>query len=173
MTRAHENPLFTVDIPEKGASKGHTRIDMKSSSTPDVLLGTLCASLHASILFERLQAQGTNIIIDLGRNHARFDVLARYENDGINLQWTPRPQDQAQLSLTAERISNKTFMIGKGEKKAGNAGTQQSPGSDIPVPTPDAKHSAQPMPAAPQSKHDEPLSEAEENYLVKQLHRIP
>ena len=150
-----DNAVFSEEVPASGATKGHVRFHLKSRQPEDVALVGFCANVTASLLFERLQAQGTNIVVQLGKED-RVDVLARYENDGLNLLWTPKPADANQLNETAERIKNKTFFIGKEAKEA-----EQE------------KAEAQSTPIV-QSAHDqEHMTEEEEDHQVKQLHRIP
>lgn len=142
-----ENALFKQEIPEKGATKGHVHFAIKSRSPEDIALVGFCANVAASLLFERMQAQGTNIIFTLSQNDATSDVLARHENDGLNLQWTPKPADPSQLNDVQERIRNRTFFIGKKQ--------------------PEIKEQKEPIQQAPT------ITDDEEDYLVKQLHRIP
>jgi hypothetical protein len=155
-----ENPLFVEEIPENGAAKGHVRFALKSKAPDDIALVGFCANIAASLLFERLQAQGTNIVITLRKDDAGVDVLARHENDGVNLTWTPKPADPASLAQVQERISNKTFLL-----------TQKKDAPAAPIKTvaaEDSRPKDMPNPA-----DREKMSEEEEDYLVKQLHRIP
>lgn len=145
-----DNALFSEEIPEKGATEGHLRFHLKDATPENVALIGFCANITASLLFERLQAQGTNIIIALNKDTAQIDVIARSEDDGLNLTWPAKSMEPTQLNDIAERIKNKTFFIGKEQQKE------------------------EKVPEAKPEKHEIPeLSEAEEDYLVKQLHRIP
>jgi hypothetical protein len=153
-----QNPLFTEEIPEKGAARGHVRFASSSSKPEDVALMGFCANVAASVLFERMQAQGTNIIITIDKDSSRIDVLARAENDGLNFLWTPKPAER--VDEIQERIRNKTFFFGK-EDKSG-AKTESRP----------EQH--EPTTHAPASKTpDQASPDDEDDYLVKQLHRIP
>jgi hypothetical protein len=174
-----DNHLFREEIPEKGASRGHIRFHLKSKEPSDVSLVGFCANLAATLLFERLQAQGTNIIITIDKRDARCDVLARHENDGVELIWTPKQFDPAQYNDAQERIKNKTFFIGKEPDVQTTAKTGTVPAS--------RDHSTDRMDDAPDSaqqilvteKKDQPrgedpeLTEEQENHLIKQLHRVP
>jgi hypothetical protein len=182
MTIVTENQLFTEEIPEKGATKGQVRFSLKSRKPDDIALAGFCANIAASLLFERMQAQGTNMIIDLS-DSSRIDVLARYEDDGLNLLWTPKPAEPSTLDSAQERIRNKTFFIGKereekkenkedrkeereekegkGERKEERTQSKETGGK---------KEERIPQ-AAPSA--EDMLSEEEEDYLIKQLHRIP
>ena len=149
-----QNPLFKQEIPEKGAVKGHIRFSTQSRDPSDIALIGFCANVSASLLFERLQAQGTNIIITVEKDTTRVDVLARAENDGLNLLWTPKPAER--IDEIQERIRNKTFFFDK----------ESAPPKSAEKPT-EVKH-VETKAATP-----EPPTHDEEDYLVKQLHRIP
>ena len=150
-----ENALFSQEIPAKGAGKGHVRFHLKSAKPEDIALVGFCANVAASLLFERLQAQGTNIIMNLSKD-ALIDVLARTENDGLNLLWNPKPADPAQINDTQERIRNKTFLIGKVQVSEKKEITEEPLKNE-------------PSPQLP----DHPADEDHEDYLVKQLYRVP
>jgi hypothetical protein len=146
-----DNPLFSEEIPEKGVTEGHLRFHLKQADPNDIALLGFCANVTASLLFERLQAQGTNLIISLNKENSRVDILARAEEDGLNLNWAPKTIDPNQLNDIAERIKSKTFLIGKeAAPKAVDVDKPQTP------PPKETAH-----------------TEEEEDYLVKQLHRIP
>jgi hypothetical protein len=153
-----DNPLFTEEIPPKAIGRGHVRFNLKSRTPDDVALLGFCANVTASVLFERLQAQGTNIIISLNENDARVDVLARYENDGVNILWNPKPADPASLAQAQERIRNKTFILSAEQPKE----THGEPA-----------RKTEELPIQQNATDKESMSEEEEDHLVKQLHRIP
>lgn len=146
-----DNPVFSEEIPDKGLTPGHLRFHLKQVDKNDIALVGFCANVTASLLFERLQAQGTNIIISLRKDAPHVDVIARTEEDGLNLVWPPKSIDATQLNDIAERIKGKTFLLGK----------------ETPKPTE--------VVLAPPKEQPKPedMTEAEEDYLVKQLHRIP
>jgi hypothetical protein len=162
MTQCIDTPLFLQDIPEKGAAKGHLRYTLKGRAPGDIALVGFCANVGASLLFERMQAQGTNIILQLDKENARIDVLARYEDDGLNLQWQNKQVDPAQMGNIQELIKNRTFFLGK----------EQHVPEQKPSPPP-AEHAAAPESVRPALTQVAPQTEEEEDYLVKQLHRIP
>jgi hypothetical protein len=163
-----QNTLFTQEIPQPGAAKGHVRFTTQSTEAEDIALIGFCANLAASVLFERLHAQGTNLVFNLAKDEATVDVLARYEDDGLNLLWTPKAGGD--LSSIQERIRNKTFFIGRKKEEPKPVHLVPPvpllPGQDTipPPPQPDAKSN-------PADKEN--MSEEEEDYQVKQLMRIP
>lgn len=163
MSQCAETPIFTQEVPDKGAARGHVRFTLKSRAPEDVALVGFCANVTASLLFERMQAQGTNIVMHFTKESGVIDVLARAENDGLDLLWNGKQADPAQLSDIQERIRNKTFFIGK-EAKAPVA--ERLPAEKHPPESP-------PSVAIPLPAQKEEMSEAEEDHLIKQLHRIP
>jgi len=112
------------------------------------------ASYTASALFEGLGAEGTNIIICNGNNsnqkfpHLIVDVLPRKNNDGIDTKWEPKRPDEEQMKETMKKIKDKTDMIG---------------------------HTPEPIPQIkpPGEEDKEEMDYEEENYLVRQLTKIP
>lgn len=168
MTSIIETPLFNEEVPESGAVKGHVRFTVVSRAPADIEIVGFCANVVSSLLFERLQGEGSNLIITLGKDSSRADVLIRKENDGLNLLWTPKPMEPARLDETRERIRNKTFYI-----------QVDGPQKDAPVKK-DVSVGASPSTALVAGSSDDAhrnddaeMTEAEEDYLVKQLHRIP
>lgn len=77
------------------------------------------ASIAASACFEGLQAHGTNIVLKSGKcsdNPSELlsvHIIPRWQDDGINLFWTPR-QGLNDGDVSAI-IRDKTFFIGKNE----------------------------------------------------------
>lgn len=154
-----DNPLFYQEIPEKGAARGHIRFSLKDRAPESIALAGFCANITASVLFERMQAQGTNIILQLTKEDARIDVIARAENDKLDLLWEGKQVDPGQMNDIQERISNKTFFIGK-----------EKPDTEKKVEKQEVIQKPDPKPTEPPI---EVHTEEEEDYLTKQLHRIP
>jgi diadenosine tetraphosphate (Ap4A) HIT family hydrolase len=106
----------------------------------------------SSVIFEALGMQGTNLILYDGNNSGNIfnrvslHVIGRLNKDGINFKWETKKVSN--LDEVAAKIKDQTFFIGK-EKK--------------PEIKPEAK---------PESKEMKEI-EGKENYLIKQLIRIP
>ena len=114
------------------------------------------ANKLSTALFETLNIQGTNIIAQNGTAagqiipHFSVNIIPRSENDGLNLQWEPKKlskdeMDTAQLQLREFTENIHPSMFGKEKKEV----------------KPEAKE--KPL----------KLSGSKENYLIKQLIRIP
>ena len=170
-----ENALFAMEIPELGATKGHVRFDLRSLEPDAIGTTALCATVASAILFERLQAQWTHLVIGLDGSRGTVHALARWEDDGLDLTWTPKPLEPSRMEEIAGRIKDKTFLIGKDQPK--NAPFSQAPqGSGAPTERPAAPSTAPPPDAeehAPRGLADGVLTPEEEDYLVKQLLRVP
>jgi hypothetical protein len=173
MTIVLQTPLFTQEVPENGAAKGHVRFVSATTKVDDVALIGLCASITASLLYRTLKAAGTNVIITLSEEGVRADVLARYEDDGVNVQWPLKPGDPAQLDSVQERIRAKTFFIKPPARKDTmmNDAAMNVPGAGPQDGTPGA--AALPSSSAPPGAPLDAESEEAEEYQVKQLHRVP
>jgi histidine triad (HIT) family protein len=97
---------------------------------------------------------GTNIIVNEGNNpdsrfsHFSIDVIPRKSEDGLNLRWEPKPAKKEELTDSENKIKEETFFIGK-EKKSNRIILSED------------------------NKKTEKYTQKEEDYLVKQLERIP
>lgn len=140
-----ENSLFMQEIPPKGASDGHLTFTSASIQPEDVALIGFIATLDASILFEKLHSQGTNIILHLD-DGLKGHIIARREGDGLNFQWAPKEIEPNRMSDVQNRIADKIFSREHAQERA--------------------------KPEAPKEEERE-LSPEEEDYLIKQLRRIP
>lgn len=154
-----EDVLAVLDV--NGALPGHCFVLPKEhyaiiEQVPDFIVGKLfsVANKISSALFETLGIQGTNIFVAngvaAGQTVAHFiiNVVPRKENDGINLQWQPKQLDEEEMSTIELKLKDETRGIGHFEKR--------KPGT----PTRDVKKEAERV-------------DGEENYLIKQLRRMP
>jgi hypothetical protein len=181
MTVIVTTPIFHQEVPEQGAAKGHVRFTLNSLKPEDFALAGFCATVASTVLYERLQAGGTSFIIDFTKEIARIDVLARYQDDGLDFQWPLNPADGAELDAIQERIRAKTFLISSEKSTVSNAERGAEKGaektSDATVKTNvssavSAEKTAIPVVDSSSDASSE-RSEEEEDYLTKQLHRIP
>jgi len=109
----------------------------------------------STAVFESLGAHGTNIIVQNGvaagqnSSHMMIHVIARRENDGLDFNWAPRQLSEEEMSTVELKLKDFTKNIGTFDSR----------------------------PAKPieMDKEVKQISsdEKEENYLIKQLRRIP
>ncbi len=139
-------------------SKTHRRLIDLSAETVQHLFHL--AKYTAASLFEILQAQGTNLFIHEGiEEHAVLYVLSRKIEDGLNFQWEPKAFPAAEMDEVAQKIRDQIF--------------------------PDAEKTIDKKESAPQEKIIQIERQLEnvkekivdtpekENYMLKQLERIP
>ena len=121
---------------------------------PDYLVGHLSKLVNkiSIAVFEVLQAKGTNILIQNGvaagqkTNHFMIHIIPRKENDGLDFQWQQKQLNEEQMSTVELKLKEEAKGIGefeKEEKKPVNL-----------------------------DREIEKIDK-EENYLIKQLDRIP
>jgi histidine triad (HIT) family protein len=154
-----DDVLVILDI--NGAHIGHCYVMPKEhfpimEQVPDELIGKLftIANAVSSAIFETLKIEGTNIFVSngvaAGQMVAHFfvNVIPRKQDDGINLQWEPKQLSEEEASSVETRL----------KEEIGRGGAPQ----EI-------------TPSAPkEAKKDQPAEiTGEENYLIKQLRRIP
>jgi len=140
----------------------------------------LVASYTAAILFQGLQAEGTNIIVDEAGERVTAHVIARRSGDGLSFVWAPQKLEEAAMADIQERIRTKAGAPVKTAQKPAAEPKEAPPVRESkPEPKPE-KHDAPKEGKADGEKKeqkpgDDPLAAAEEheNYLVKQLIRIP
>jgi len=121
---------------------------------PDYLIAHLSKIVNkiSIAVFEILQAKGTNVLIQNGvaagqkTNHFMIHIIPRKENDGFNFQWQPKQLNEEQMSTIELNLKEVTKGIGEFEKE-----------ENKPV------------------KLDSEIEKInkEDNYLIKQLDRIP
>ncbi|RME31764.1 HIT domain-containing protein [Candidatus Woesearchaeota archaeon] len=144
----YEDRIVRAELVENAAAHGHLAIRAQRAVTTLEELSEeesahlfQVASYAAAILFQGLQAQGTNIIMNEDEERLTVHVIARKEGDGLDFLWQPKQADEATLTDAYEQIKDAAFFIGKKKE----------------TPPPDSPE----QPAPPES--------AEENYLVKHL----
>lgn len=161
----YEDDKCAAYLEQNPASIGHTIIAPKEhcailEQTPDYIMGRmLVISNKISVaLFESLNIQGTNILIQNGieagqkHPHLAIHIIPRIEGDKIGLQWktlAPSPEDLATAEL---QLKDHVKNIGEFEKEKAPPVILDSKKERISSSLPDSE---------------------EENYLVKQLRRIP
>lgn len=157
---------FMADQP---ATIGHMivmpkrHIPIFEAATEDDAERTFKVANKASIaLFEAIKCEGTNILInngiDAGQEEPHFSVnlIARREGDGLSFEWAPKQLSEEEMSSIEiqlkEELSRKELKEepaeekteAKEEKKEETTGTKEAD-----------------------------TGEKEENYLIKQLKRMP
>jgi len=158
----YEDELVYAMLPEKPTALGHTWIIPKKhypiiEQVPDYELTPLfkIANKLSSILFETLKIQGTNIIVQnglaSGQKYAHFliNIIPRKENDNLKLEWKPKQISEEEMSTAELKLKDQAQNIGGFIK--------ETPPGEI---------------SLGQKKEVLDYS-SEENYLIKQLHRIP
>jgi len=162
--KIYEDDLTLALLDVNGANPGHCFVIPKNhypiiEQVPDQELANLftISNKISSAIFENLKVQGTNIFvangIPAGQTVAHFmiNVIPRQENDGINLQWKPK-------QLTEEEMSTVELKLKEGIQNI-------SMGKIEEIKKPEA--AAETPKTVPISDDDE------EDYIAKQLRRIP
>jgi diadenosine tetraphosphate (Ap4A) HIT family hydrolase len=112
----YSDPIAHVVLPERPATMGHVRVYSKQAvarinDLDDEAVTHLyhVASIVASMLFELIDAGGTNIILNEGRlfnQHLHIDIIARNEDDDLDLRWDGRELPDATMDDVRERIED-------------------------------------------------------------------
>ncbi len=126
----YEDELCMAILHESPANYGHTMVMPKEHFTivelvPDKILEHLftIANMISTALFETLNLQGTNIVINNGVDagqkdpHLVINIIPRTENDGINFEWKAEPANEDDLKTAELKLKEFTNKIGVEEKE--------------------------------------------------------
>lgn len=162
--REKKNAIFEDDkmmalVAPKPAVPGHVLLVPKTHSTileqvPDFVIGPMFVQANklSTKAFELIGAEGTNILINNGTaagqalNHFVMHVIPRKQGDGLRLQWQPKQLSDEEMSRLEQQILEETKRVGEFEKEP---------------------------PKPVKEKKPEAIEDEEENYLLKQLERLP
>lgn len=155
-----QNEYAAVFLASKPATDGHIIVAPKRHVTiveqlEDWEMAQIAtfANKFSVLVFERLGAHGTNILIQNGISagqtipHVSVHILPRKENDGINLQWSPKQIGQEDLDNIANILAEECKSIGK--------------------------FSLEPKKKEEKKEIQKPVLSSEENYMIKAMRRIP
>lgn len=158
--KVYEDDKIVVVLSPKPAFHGHTLIIPKRhyniiEQVPDKDFGEMFAlANHVSkSLFETLSIHGTNIIIQNGiaagqdSGHFSLHIIPRREGDGIDFQWKTKQLSDDDMSTAEISIKQSVGDVGIFEEK-----------------------SLEPIKL---EKRADTIKDSDENYLIRQLKRIP
>ncbi len=166
--KIYEDEEVIAILDFNGANPGHSFIIPKEhipifEQIPQNLIGRLfnVANKISSSIFETLKVQGTNIFvtngISAGQKAAHFiiNVIPRKENDGINLGWQPKQLNEEEMSTVELKI----------KEALSNVGVATAVKSQQPAAVKQEKKE--------QSNEQQEKVSEEDDYLIRQLRRIP
>jgi len=200
--KIYEDEMVIAFLNPNPAVIGHSLVIPKQhfviiEQTPDSLVGRLfeVANLVSSALFRALNLQGTNIILNNGVSanqkiaHLAINVIPRTENDNLNFSWSPKQLNEEQMSTIELKIKEHTKNLGileKEEKKIFIDSSKEKiteKSKEIPKFSRDLetqkdykvdkKIKENKEAKDKKNKGERKEEEKEENYLLKQLRRIP
>jgi histidine triad (HIT) family protein len=159
--KIYEDNLVSAFLEDKPASPGHIVIAPKQHAPifenyDDKIVSHIfvIANKLSSVLFESLQIQGTNILINNGvaagqkYPHFSLNIIPRTENDSLKFEWSPKKLSDDEMKTAELKLTQFT----------GNVGHEV------------VKKMEQIKPEEAEKIQED---EDEENYLIKHLHRIP
>jgi diadenosine tetraphosphate (Ap4A) HIT family hydrolase len=157
----YEDALIQIRLSEHPMSKGHIEVlpvkdvcnmsDLSDDEMQHLFFG---ASYAATALFEFLGAHGTNIILNESDSQLIVHVIARFQGDGLDYLWEPKPSSPEDLKDTAKSIRDKVdyeLWVKENPQKANEGSSEKT----------------QEVLSSPDS------GKKEENYLLRSLRRIP
>jgi histidine triad (HIT) family protein len=152
MSNLYEDHLLTISLAPNPAAKGHLLItpkepldDLQAASNDLVEHLFFASSFAATALFELAQAQGTNIILQ--EHPLRVNVIARHQDDNLELLWNPTQSDPNELNALAKSVKDE---VDVNEWKKNNSKNNE-----------------------PKEVQVISKTEGKVNYLLKSLERVP
>jgi len=158
----YEDEKTIAFIPQNSMTPGHIVLTSKQhypilEQIPDYIIDKLfiTANKLSISIFERLGAEGTNIIANTGPGagqvypHAMIHIIPRKQNDGLKLEWNPKKISDEEMNTTELKLKEVTGIIGQFDTEPEKP-IEIEPPKELPTET-----------------------ETEENYLTKQIQRIP
>lgn len=136
----YEDGLLSAELILPGANKGHLFVRPKQDYSSleefdDTMRNHLffTSSYVATLLFELVKAHGTNIIVNELDKPLGVHIIARYQDDGLNFLWEPKPGDQQQLSEMGKKIKDAADEIAWAQEhgKDNTMPTQQKESKEI------------------------------------------
>lgn len=165
LQKIYEDETFVAVLHPTPAAKGHILVFTKKhypivEQIPDYELGDLFKKVNKLSVasFEGVKAAGSNIIIQNGvaagqrTPHICVNIIPRVDNDGLNFLWQPKQLTEEEMSTIELKVKEETEKIGGFEKEQKRE----------PVKIEEKRE-----------KIAEKEGDEEENYLIKQLGRIP
>lgn len=130
----YEDRIAKATLAENAATQGHIIIqpqrdvkklaELKEDECAHLFV---IASYTAAILFQGLQAEGTNIIVNEGDERLTVHVIARRNGDGLDFQWPPKEIDEGTMNDVFERVKDKAFYVGKQQAESDASPTEEAP----------------------------------------------
>ena len=164
LEKIYEDEKMIAVMHPNPAALGHVLVFPKKhyqivEQIPDYEIADLFKKINkiSIAVFEGARTQGTNIIVQNGVAaaqkipHVCFHVIPRTENDGLNLQWQPKQLTEEEMSTIELKIKEETANIGGFE----------------------TEEKKEPIKLEKSAEKIEEKEGEEENYLIKQLRRIP
>lgn len=161
--KIYEDEKIIAILDLNPANMGHVLVMPKEhypiiEQVPDPIVDALfkVANRISIAVFETLKTEGTNIIVSNGiaagqkAAHFMIHVIPRTQNDNINFNWKPKQLSEEEMSTVELELKEQAKRIGEFEKEKPKPITIEEKTEKIP----------------------EKVGK-EENYLIKQLERIP
>jgi len=117
----YEDELCIALLHENPANYGHVIVIPREhyiiiEEVPDDVVEHLfsVANIISSTLFESLNIQGTNVLVNNGNDsgqenpHFMINIVPRTENDGINFEWTAKPASEDDLKTAELKLKQYT-----------------------------------------------------------------
>jgi len=177
--KLYEDDKVIAFLADKPATIGHVIIAPKkhspileSVSDEDLEKVFKTANKISIALFESIRCEGTNLIIHNGIEagqeapHFSVNIIARRNDDGFFLEWAPK-------QLSEEEMSTIELKLKEDLAKKETPAQPKEPEKPKEEPKKDDTKKEEIKDTTEEPKKETPKEDKEENYLIRQLRRMP
>ena len=115
----YEDQIVKVFLVEKPVIEGHIKLfikkkikNLKELKEDELKHVFKISSLLSTVVFENLSAHGTNIIINDGLEDFCIDVIPRFNDDGLKINWEPKQTTPDKLDEAYKKLKPHMEFIG-------------------------------------------------------------
>ncbi|MFT4304992.1 MAG: HIT family protein [Candidatus Woesearchaeota archaeon] len=115
----YEDEIVKAFLVEKPAIEGHVKIypkkkikNLKELNEDELKHVIKISSLMSTVIFENLSAHGTNIIVNDGLEELCINVLPRFNEDGLKINWEPKQSTREKLEESHKKLKPHMDFIG-------------------------------------------------------------
>ena len=162
----YEDQIVKAFLVEKPAIEGHVKIypkknikNLKELDEDELKHVIKISSLMSTVIFENLSAHGTNIIVNDGLEKLCIDVLPRFNDDGLKINWEPKQTTPEKLDASHKQLKPHMEFIGIKKPKQKNVENNENNNEN--------------KTESNNQNNNQETEDEELDYRIRQLDRIP
>ncbi|HLC47314.1 MAG TPA: HIT family protein [Candidatus Nanoarchaeia archaeon] len=171
--KLYEDEYCVAILEPAPAALGHILVMPKHhypifEQVPDFIVASMFSAMNkiSTVLFDRLRAHGTNVLITNGiaagqeAAHVMVNLIPRREGDGLNFQWQPKQLSEEEMNTSELQLKEECKKIGDFQREKAQAVVLDQKPLSLGAISGDSRDG--------KTEHD-----ASQNYMLRRLRRIP